>query len=39
MRLAMAEMMHAFSEPSPHAVVAVWSDLCSQCRASDGLLH
>ena len=34
MRVAMAEMMHTFSEPSPHVVVAVWSDLCSQWCAS-----
>ena len=30
MRLAIAEMMRAFAEPSLHVIVVVWSDLCSQ---------
>ena len=30
MRVAMAEMMRTFSEPSSHAVVVVWCDLCSK---------
>ena len=35
----MAEMMRAFSEPSSHAGVAVWFELCSRRSASHGFLH
>jgi hypothetical protein len=39
MRLAMAEMTRTFSEPSLHAVVVVWCDLCSKRRSCHRLVH